>query len=207
MMKPNLDRAVSELSDLIDLAVFVQLWMEGHHDLEEILAWATSKNIDHQEIASDVLTYGEISPLSNSWFSADNDPAAFETKKARRALKAFAVLLENPSSRTAALSYLWTRVLETNTQWTEKFVQSLPSKACAHLLLYLPSAKVLEAPTHRFNASAGRYVPDAYKGDIIEMARQMKQIPPLYALTRWSECHALSNAHEQDEMLEIDLGI
>ena len=38
MMKPNLDRAVSELSDLIDLAVFVQLWMEGHHDLEEILA-------------------------------------------------------------------------------------------------------------------------------------------------------------------------
>ena len=65
MMKPNLDRAVSELSDLIDLAVFVQLWMEGHHDLEEILAWATSKNIDHQEIASDVLTYGEpiMTPL------------------------------------------------------------------------------------------------------------------------------------------------
>jgi len=207
MTKPNVDRAVQEIADLVGLSVYLELWMEGHHDLETILTWATSKNIDHQEIASDVLTSGEISPLSNSWFSADNDPRSFETKKARRALKAFAVLLENPVSRTAALSYLWARVLETNTLWTEKFVQGLPSRACAHLLLSLPSPEVLRAPKHRFNASAGRYVPDTYKADIIEMARQIRKIPQLYALTGWPECHALSTANEQDAMLEVDLGI
>jgi hypothetical protein len=207
MTKPNVDRAVQEIADLVGLSVYLELWMEGHHDLEQILTWATSKNIDHQEIASDVLTYGEISPLSNSWFSANNDPTSFETKKARRALKAFAVLLENPVSRTAALSYLWAQVLETNTLWTEKFVQSLPSQACAHLLLSLPSPEVLRAPKYRFNASAARYVPDAYKADITETARQIKKIPQLYALTGWPECHALSTAKEQDAMLEIDLGI
>lgn len=207
MTPPNVDRAVNELTNLVDLAVFTQLWVDGHHDLEEILAWATSKNIDHQEIASDVLTSGEISPLSNSWFSANNDPASFETKKARRAMRAFATLLENPASRTAALSYLWAQVLETNTLWTEKFVQSLPSRACAHLLLSLPSPEVLMAPKHRFNASAGRYVPDAYRADITETARKIKKIPQLYALTGWAECHDLSIANEQDAMLEIDLGI
>jgi len=188
------------------LSDMIHRWSRDIIDLDAVLKLLDNTSLDRRHLASGVMQKGQL--IKGFQNRQDDDiESPFDQSKAKTSLRLLSLLLENPRTRTAAVSSIWEENPQSDPSWIINICKRLSDRAVYSLLITRPDPKAVRGRTENILPSIAQSVTAEQKGAMLSLAKKQVKISVLYAATGWEECRALASEKERSELLEGDLGM
>lgn len=194
------------LDDGKDLSDMIHQWSTGLIDLDAVLKFLEKTSLDRRHLASGVVQKGQLINAAGNHHDDDIE-FQFYQPKGKASLRLLSLLLENPRTRTAAVSSIWEESPQKDQFWVINVCKHLSDRAVYSLLTTKPDPAAVRGRAENILPGIAQSVTTQQKDTFLTLAKKHRKMSGLYAATGWEECRALASEKERSELLESDLGM